>query len=114
MCRQNLDSYLFSLDGDDLICETELLLDLFKHSEKLLVRTDQPSIINILCRVCKGDSPLIPTVPKIRVQCRNKILNLARVCSLPRLLIELDGKLRDIFDVEGLSRDLRRIEQRGE
>src|SRR5260370_42111103 len=63
MCGEFLAGYFFSLDRDYLICETELLLDLFKHGGEFLVRTDQPSVVKVLCRVCEADSPLILTVP---------------------------------------------------
>src|SRR5947208_2945765 len=111
MRRQNLDGHFLTLDRDNLIREMELLLDLVKHGGKFLVRTDQPSIIKILCRVRESNSPVFPAIPKIRVQRRNKTLNFTRVSALPRLLIELDWELGNVLDVEGLPRDLRGIEQ---
>ena len=99
MRRQNLDGHFLTFDRDNLICEVELLLDLVKHGGKFLVRTDQPSIIKILCRVRETNSPLVPAIPKIRVQRRNKTLNFTRVSALPRLLIELDWELGNVLDV---------------
>src|SRR5438046_8399581 len=89
----------------------QLLLDLVKHCGKFLVRTDQPSIIKILCRMRETNSPVVPAIPKIRIHRRNKTLNFTRVSALPCLFIELEWELGDVFAVKGLPRDLRGIEQ---
>src|SRR5438034_9937759 len=70
----------------------QLLLDLVKHCGKFLVRTDQPSIIKILCRMRETNSPVVPAIPKIRIQRRNKTLNFTRVSALPLSTLFLAGK----------------------
>src|SRR6266511_2684298 len=109
MCRQNLDSYISSVHSHNLICQLQLLFDLVKHGRQLLVRTDQPATFKVLCRMGEPDTPVISA--QALGQCRNQTFNFAGMRILPCLLIELDRKLGNRLDVQGLAGYFGRVEK---
>src|SRR5947208_6077496 len=84
----------------------QLLLDLVKHCGKFLVRTDQPSIIKILCRMRETNSPVSPAIAKIQIQRGNKTLNFIGVSARPCLSLKLNWELGAVFDLKALPGDL--------